>query len=66
MDFLCLLGKPENEAVRYLEDQGLPCHVVITKDPRAAADSRTEKRVIRISRQGDTVEILVGYFALAT
>ncbi len=66
MDFLRFLGKPEQKIVDYCQEHKLPYKVVLTKDPRAAADSVTEKKVIRLDWNQDTLIILVGCFAPAT
>jgi len=64
MDYLQYLGRDEKEIIGYCTEKGLPYRVIETKDPRAASDNLTERRVIRIIQRPEALEILVGYFAL--
>lgn len=64
MDYLRFLGKSESQIIEYCTELGLSYQVLVTRDPRAATDQLTEKRVIRVSIHNQTLEILVGCFAL--
>ena len=64
MDHLPFLGKAESEILKYCTEHGLSYRVIVTRDPRAAAEQLTEKRVIRIRKHKQTLEILVGCFSL--
>ncbi len=71
MEYEILLGMKEEEVVQYLAAQHpqLKYHLSFTVDPLQKEEhqekvNRIEKRVIRIKKRNDFLEILIGYFKL--
>lgn len=66
MDYQKLLGMTEDELIQHLHisEPKLCYSIVYTADPLAKKECNTEKRVIRLKKKNDYLEILVGYFSL--
>lgn len=66
MDYQNLLGMTEDEITQHLHiyEPELRYTIVYTADPFAKEECNTEKRVIRLKKTNDYLEILVGYFSL--
>lgn len=65
MELLSFLGQSEEDITRYCQERQIPYKVVMTRDPRAAEDSATENRIIRLNWDQDTLVILIACFAQA-
>ncbi len=63
MNYYKLLGKKEEEAVKYFTLNNCKYNVYYTKNPQDKRES-TEKRIIRIKENHQELEVLVGYFKL--
>lgn len=65
MDYQNLLGMREDELLNHLRisEPELRYSIIYTADP-LAKECNTEKRVIRLKKTNDYLEILVGYFSL--
>lgn len=71
MEYEIVLGMTEEEVVQYFAAQHpqLKYHLSFTVDPLQKEEqqekvNKVEKRVIRIKKTNDFIEILIGYFKL--